>query len=193
MTVKVSGGVPDWASCVVTYKRLRIAAGRDSVREEGDSDGVSDDAAVRYEGRSPGAAMRPGARSQNSGSASTFWAQFAATMVAYPPHAERQREERPHDLEQAINDRRSTRVFLPDKLGARELVDQALDPAIRAPSNSNVQPWHLRLVSGPARERLVAALLAELFYRSRFTRRWRSAGRSPTGRIGRCRGSLPCR
>jgi nitroreductase len=40
-------------------------------------------------------------------------------------------------------------------------VDQALELAIRAPSNSNVQPWHLRLVSGAARDRLVAALLDE--------------------------------
>jgi nitroreductase len=66
-----------------------------------------------------------------------------------------------YDLEQAINDRRSTRMFLPDKPVPRELVDQALELAIRAPSNSNVQPWHLRLVSGAARDRLVAALLAE--------------------------------
>ena len=40
-------------------------------------------------------------------------------------------------------------------------MDQALELAIRAPSNSNVQPWHLRLVSGAARDRLVAALLDE--------------------------------
>jgi nitroreductase len=66
-----------------------------------------------------------------------------------------------HDLEQAINDRRSIRMFLPDKPVPRELVDQALELAIRAPSNSNVQPWHLRLVSGAARARLVTALLDE--------------------------------
>ncbi len=66
-----------------------------------------------------------------------------------------------YDLEQAINDRRSARMFLPDNQVPRELVDEALELAIRAPSNSNVQPWHLRLVSGPARDRLVAALLAE--------------------------------
>ena len=66
-----------------------------------------------------------------------------------------------YDLEQAINERRSIRMFLPDKPVPRELVDQALELAIRAPSNSNVQPWHLRLVSGAARESLVAALLDE--------------------------------
>ena len=66
-----------------------------------------------------------------------------------------------YDVEQAINERRSIRMFLPDKPVPRELVDQALELAIRAPSNSNVQPWHLRLVSGAARESLVAALLDE--------------------------------
>jgi nitroreductase len=66
-----------------------------------------------------------------------------------------------YDLEQAINERRSIRMFLPDKPVPHELVDQALELAIRAPSNSNVQPWHLRLVSGAARESLVAALLDE--------------------------------
>ena len=66
-----------------------------------------------------------------------------------------------YDLEQAVNERRSIRMFLPDKPVPRELVDRALELAIRAPSNSNVQPWHLRLVSGAARDRLVAALLDE--------------------------------
>lgn len=66
-----------------------------------------------------------------------------------------------YDLEQAINERRSIRMFLPDKPVPREMVDLALELAIRAPSNSNVQPWHLRLVSGAARDRLVAALLDE--------------------------------
>jgi len=66
-----------------------------------------------------------------------------------------------YDLEQAINERRSIRMFLPDKPVPRELVYRALELAIRAPSNSNVQPWHLRLVSGAARDRLVAALLDE--------------------------------
>src|SRR5258707_14261482 len=65
------------------------------------------------------------------------------------------------DLEHAINDRRSIRMFLPDRSVPRHLVDQALELAIRAPSNSNVQPWHLRLVSGAAPDRLVAPLLDE--------------------------------
>ena len=65
------------------------------------------------------------------------------------------------DLEQAIHERRSIRMFLPDKPVPRELIDEALALAVRAPSNSNVQPWHLVLVSGAARERLVDALLEE--------------------------------
>src|ERR1700749_4996803 len=63
------------------------------------------------------------------------------------------------NLEAVIRERRSIRIFLPDRPVARELVDDAVDLAIRAPSNSNIQPWHLVFVSGAARDRLVAALL----------------------------------
>ena len=52
-------------------------------------------------------------------------------------------------------------MFLRDKPVPREMVRQALELAIRAPSNSNVQPWHLHLVSGAARDRLVTAMLDE--------------------------------
>ena len=64
-----------------------------------------------------------------------------------------------YDLEEAITERRSTRLFLRDKPVPPALVDEALTLAMRAPSNSNVQPWHLILASGPARDRLVEALL----------------------------------
>ena len=64
-----------------------------------------------------------------------------------------------YDLEQAIVERRSSRMFLSDKPVPTELVREALSLAMRAPSNSNVQPWHLILASGEARERLVEALL----------------------------------
>lgn len=66
-----------------------------------------------------------------------------------------------YDLEQAITERHSTRMFVPDKPVPAELVQEALDLAMRAPSNSNIQPWHVVLASGPARDRLVAALLKE--------------------------------
>ncbi|OBA86197.1 oxidoreductase [Mycobacteriaceae bacterium 1482268.1] len=64
-----------------------------------------------------------------------------------------------YDLEDAITDRRSSRLFLPDKPVPLEIVHEALDLAMRAPSNSNIQPWHVVLASGAARDRLVEALL----------------------------------
>jgi nitroreductase len=65
------------------------------------------------------------------------------------------------ELEQAVLARRSIRLFHPDKPVPRELVLEALELAIRAPSNSNTQPWHLVLATGAARERLVTALMRE--------------------------------
>jgi nitroreductase len=64
------------------------------------------------------------------------------------------------DLDETIRERRSIRMFLRDKPVPREIIDEALELAIRAPSNSNTQPWHLTLTSGAARDRLVADLLA---------------------------------
>jgi len=66
-----------------------------------------------------------------------------------------------YDLEDTILARRSSRLFLRDKPVPRELVTEALELAIHAPSNSNVQPWHVVFASGPARDRLVEALLEE--------------------------------
>ena len=64
------------------------------------------------------------------------------------------------DLEQVILERHSTRLFLRQPV-PRELLDEALALAVHAPSNSNIQPWHVVFASGPPRDRLVAALLAE--------------------------------
>jgi len=50
-------------------------------------------------------------------------------------------------------------MFLRDKPVPPDQVYEALTLAMRAPSNSNIQPWHLVLASGPARDRLVEALL----------------------------------
>src|ERR1700753_887405 len=60
------------------------------------------------------------------------------------------------DLDGTIRERHSIRMFLRDKPVPAELIDEALELAIRAPSNSNTQPWHLALTSGAARDRLVA-------------------------------------
>src|SRR6201997_3400617 len=64
------------------------------------------------------------------------------------------------DLDQAIRERHSTRLFLPQPV-PRESVNEALVLAQDAPSNSNIQPWHMVFASGASRDRLVAALLDE--------------------------------
>jgi nitroreductase len=66
-----------------------------------------------------------------------------------------------HDLEDAVLQRHSSRLFLRDKPVPKELVTEALELAVRAPSNSNIQPWQVVLTSGPARDRLVEALLEQ--------------------------------
>ena len=65
------------------------------------------------------------------------------------------------ELDKVVRERRSTRLFLRDKPVPRELLKEALSLAMRAPSNSNVQPWRVFIVSGPRRDRLVEALLEE--------------------------------
>jgi nitroreductase len=63
-----------------------------------------------------------------------------------------------YDLDETIRRRHSTRMFLPDPV-PRYLIEESLELAVRAPSNSNVQPWHVVFTSGAARERLVAAMV----------------------------------
>jgi nitroreductase len=65
------------------------------------------------------------------------------------------------ELDQAVRELRSIRLFHADKPVPRELVIEALELAIRAPSNSNTQPWQLVFVSGDARDRLVTNLMAQ--------------------------------
>jgi len=64
------------------------------------------------------------------------------------------------DLDQAIRERHSTRMFLSQPV-PREVVNEALALAQDAPSNSNIQPWHMVFASGASRDRLVAAQLDE--------------------------------
>jgi nitroreductase len=64
------------------------------------------------------------------------------------------------DLDQAIRERHSTRMFLPQPV-PRALVDEALALAQCAPSNSNIRPWHMEFASGPPRDRVVKALLEQ--------------------------------
>ncbi|MBO0677318.1 nitroreductase [Mycolicibacterium sp. S2-37] len=62
-------------------------------------------------------------------------------------------------LDDVVRARRSIRLFHRHKPVPRELIDEALEVAARAPSNSNVQPWRLFLATGPRRDRLAEALL----------------------------------
>jgi nitroreductase len=63
------------------------------------------------------------------------------------------------DLEEVMLDRHSTRMFLRDKPVPVKLITGALEVAMHAPSNSNIQPWRLVVASGASRDRLVEALL----------------------------------
>ena len=65
------------------------------------------------------------------------------------------------EFDEVVRARHSTRLFLRDKPVPRDLLDEALELAMRAPSNSNIQPWRVFITSGPRRDRLVEALLEE--------------------------------
>lgn len=60
---------------------------------------------------------------------------------------------------QAITSRRAVRAFLPEPI-AHSRIEALLALAARAPSGSNIQPWQVDVLSGAARERLSAAVLA---------------------------------
>jgi nitroreductase len=58
----------------------------------------------------------------------------------------------------ALRARGSTRAFLPTPVDAHT-VWRILDAARYAPSGSNIQPWQVHVVAGPARDALCAAVL----------------------------------
>lgn len=62
-------------------------------------------------------------------------------------------------VEEAISQRRSVRAFL-DTPVPRETVERILTMAARAPSGTNMQPWKVHVLTGGARDRLCAAVLA---------------------------------
>jgi nitroreductase len=62
-------------------------------------------------------------------------------------------------VDAAITSRRSIRAFLPKPV-AREDVEAILEVAARAPSGTNTQPWKVYVLTGAAKERLSAAILA---------------------------------
>src|SRR5690242_20213587 len=63
------------------------------------------------------------------------------------------------ELSTVVQQRRSVRGFLRDKPVPSELLHEALELAQRAPSNCNVQPWRVFVVSGARRDRLSRELL----------------------------------
>jgi len=61
----------------------------------------------------------------------------------------------------ALKTRRTTRGFRPDPVPDK-LMQQLFEAAQLSASNCNTQPWHVTVVSGDARDRLGAALVAEI-------------------------------
>jgi nitroreductase len=66
---------------------------------------------------------------------------------------------RPMTVDEAIGTRRSVRAFLPDPV-PEATVRHILEVAARAPSGTNIQPWHVYAVAGEARERVCREVLA---------------------------------
>jgi nitroreductase len=65
------------------------------------------------------------------------------------------------DVIKAVAERRSTRAFL-DKPVEREMLENLLRLATRAPSAINLQPWEFTVVSGEERKRLSRLLLKRM-------------------------------
>jgi nitroreductase len=66
----------------------------------------------------------------------------------------------PHAIvDHAITSRRSIRAYLPTPV-PRALLEEILVVASRAPSGTNTQPWQVHVLTGAARARLAAAIVA---------------------------------
>ena len=62
-------------------------------------------------------------------------------------------------VDEAIESRRSVRGFTPEPV-ARETVEHILRVARRAPSGTNMQPWHVYVVTGAVKEAITRDVLA---------------------------------
>ena len=60
-------------------------------------------------------------------------------------------------VDQAIVGRQSIRAFDPDRPVSRAVIEAILATASRAPSGSNIQPWHVYVVTGAAQQRIADA------------------------------------
>jgi nitroreductase len=67
-------------------------------------------------------------------------------------------KKRSRAIRDALYGRRSVRAFLPTPVD-REVLEQILTTASRAPSGTNMQPWRVYVVTGEARDHLVKAVL----------------------------------
>ncbi|MET3918977.1 nitroreductase [Variovorax sp. OAS795] len=74
-------------------------------------------------------------------------------MMAPPVHAQALRDA----VDWAIATRRSVRAFLPEPV-AREEIEAILSTARYSASGMNMQPWHVHVLTGPAKARLSAAI-----------------------------------
>ena len=77
---------------------------------------------------------------------------FSPRRLAVPP-------EGLDAIDAAIVTRRSTRAFLPTPV-PRDTVEEILRVASHAPSGTNTQPWQVCVLTGAAKERLSARILA---------------------------------
>jgi len=62
-------------------------------------------------------------------------------------------------VDAAITSRHSVRAFLPTPV-PREVIEDILRVASRAPSGTNIQPWKVRVLTGEALKRFTATLMA---------------------------------
>jgi nitroreductase len=63
-------------------------------------------------------------------------------------------DEKTETLLALIESRRSLRAFLPEPV-PRTTIERIIAAAARAPSGTNTQPWHVHVLTGAARDRLV--------------------------------------
>ena len=63
------------------------------------------------------------------------------------------------DIEEAIVGRQSVRAFLADKPVPRPTIEKILRIASRAPSGSNIQPWHVWVITGEKKRALTEKCL----------------------------------
>ena len=79
------------------------------------------------------------------------------------------------NVSDAVKQRRTIRGYRPESV-PDEVIRDILEHARYAPSNSNIQPWHIAIFSGAARQQLQAAIEAELDAGTKPYPTWPSGG-----------------